>query len=150
MERVGCVLASEGPRCDIDDSRRLPSSTPRTSGRRDAAYRRVERLVPTPRTSPSASRESHIPINQNIDPPSSSRTSPLHSPRLLTDSATNRFGPSIRVEPYVEEFFVDPKSAVKKLTREIELAMTKVIINAPDWYVPPYWRLRVSADLTAC
>lgn len=43
------------------------------------------------------------------------------------------FGPSIRVEPYVEEFFVDPKSAVKKLTREIELAMTKVIINAPDW-----------------
>ena len=43
-------------------------------------------------------------------------------------------GKTILVEPYVEEFLVDPKAAVKKLTKAILDELTKVTVNAPDWY----------------
>lgn len=35
----------------------------------------------------------------------------------------------------MEEFFVDPKSAVKKLTAKITEELIKVTVNAPDWSV---------------
>ncbi|GAA5911387.1 uncharacterized protein JCM6883_000080 [Sporobolomyces salmoneus] len=48
-------------------------------------------------------------------------------------SAVMEFGSKISVEPYMEEFFVDPKSAVKKLTAKITEELIKVTVNAPDW-----------------
>lgn len=45
----------------------------------------------------------------------------------------NRFGPSISVTPFVEEFLTDPRSAVKALTKAIQEALTKVTVNSPDW-----------------
>ncbi|GAA6039346.1 hypothetical protein JCM8097_002809 [Rhodosporidiobolus ruineniae] len=47
--------------------------------------------------------------------------------------ATMEFGPNISVEPYIDEFLVSPKAAVKKLTAKIAEEMTKVTVNAPDW-----------------
>ncbi|KAJ8292052.1 Glycerol-3-phosphate O-acyltransferase 2 [Rhodotorula toruloides] len=47
--------------------------------------------------------------------------------------AVMEFGPNIPVEPYVEEFLVSPKTAVKKLTAKIHEELVKVIVNAPDW-----------------
>jgi hypothetical protein len=35
----------------------------------------------------------------------------------------------------MEEFFVDPKAAVKKLTAKITEELIKVTVNAPDWSV---------------
>jgi hypothetical protein len=35
----------------------------------------------------------------------------------------------------MDEFFVDPKSAVKKLTAKITEELIKVTVNAPDWLV---------------
>ncbi|ORY54383.1 hypothetical protein BCR35DRAFT_310386 [Leucosporidium creatinivorum] len=48
-------------------------------------------------------------------------------------SAIMQFGPSISVTPYVDEFYIDPKSAVKKLTKAITEALIKLTINAGDW-----------------
>ncbi|GAA5877846.1 hypothetical protein JCM3774_000194 [Rhodotorula dairenensis] len=47
--------------------------------------------------------------------------------------AVMQFGPNISVEPYVEEFLVSPKTAVKKLTQRIREELIKVTVNAPDW-----------------
>ncbi|GJN93991.1 hypothetical protein Rhopal_007054-T1 [Rhodotorula paludigena] len=47
--------------------------------------------------------------------------------------ATMEFGLNISVEPYVDEFLVSPKSAVKKLTQKVHDELTKVTVNAPDW-----------------
>ncbi|EGU11469.1 Glycerol-3-phosphate-acyltransferase [Rhodotorula toruloides ATCC 204091] len=47
--------------------------------------------------------------------------------------AVMEFGPNIPVEPYIEEFLVSPKTAVKKLTAKIHEELVKVIVNAPDW-----------------
>lgn len=44
-----------------------------------------------------------------------------------------RFGPTLSVTPYVDEFLSSPKTAVKKLTARIHLELTKVTVNAPDW-----------------
>ena len=49
------------------------------------------------------------------------------------NSLTPRFAPSISTSDYVEEFYVDPKSAVKKLTKAVHEAMLTVTVNAPDW-----------------
>lgn len=35
----------------------------------------------------------------------------------------------------MEEFTVDPKAAVKRLIKDIEEAMRKLTVNAPDWSV---------------
>jgi hypothetical protein len=35
----------------------------------------------------------------------------------------------------MDEFFVDPKAAVKKLTAKISEELVKVTVNAPDWRV---------------
>ncbi|BGP43401.1 hypothetical protein JCM10449v2_007436 [Rhodotorula kratochvilovae] len=43
------------------------------------------------------------------------------------------FGPNIDIEPFVDEFLVAPKSAVKKLTARIAAELTKVTVNAPNW-----------------
>ncbi|GAA6018836.1 hypothetical protein JCM11491_006880 [Sporobolomyces phaffii] len=48
-------------------------------------------------------------------------------------SAVMEFGRKISVEPYMEEFFIDPKAAVKKLTAKISEELIKVTVNAPDW-----------------
>ncbi|GAA5923090.1 hypothetical protein JCM3775_007434 [Rhodotorula graminis] len=48
-------------------------------------------------------------------------------------SATMEFGPTLSVTPYVDEFLVSPKAAVKKLTARIHLELTRVTVNAPDW-----------------
>lgn len=45
-----------------------------------------------------------------------------------------RFGKKISIEPYIEEFLVDPKAAVKKLTAKISEELIKVTVNAPDWW----------------
>lgn len=45
----------------------------------------------------------------------------------------DRFGPSIAVTSYVDEFHSDAKSAVKKLTFAIQEALKKVTVNSPDW-----------------
>ncbi|BGP20021.1 hypothetical protein JCM10213v2_008156 [Rhodosporidiobolus nylandii] len=47
--------------------------------------------------------------------------------------AVMEFGSNISVEPYVEEFLVSPKTAVKKLTARITEEMRRVTVNAPDW-----------------
>ncbi|GAA6021477.1 hypothetical protein JCM10207_005771, partial [Rhodosporidiobolus poonsookiae] len=47
--------------------------------------------------------------------------------------AVMEFGPNISVEPYVDEFLVSPKTAVKKLTQRIFDEMSRVTVNAPDW-----------------
>ncbi|BGP27530.1 hypothetical protein JCM10295v2_006502 [Rhodotorula toruloides] len=47
--------------------------------------------------------------------------------------AVMEFGPNIPVEPYVEEFLVSPKTAVKKLTARIHEELVKVTVNASDW-----------------
>lgn len=52
---------------------------------------------------------------------------------LYCSSRPCRFGPSISVTPYVDEFYTDPKSAVKKLTKAITEALIKLTINAGDW-----------------
>ncbi|GAA5985969.1 hypothetical protein JCM5350_007825 [Sporobolomyces pararoseus] len=48
-------------------------------------------------------------------------------------SAVMEFGTKISIEPYMEEFLVDPKAAVKKLTAKISEELIKVTVNAPDW-----------------
>ncbi|KAK4053595.1 hypothetical protein OIO90_003834 [Microbotryomycetes sp. JL221] len=48
-------------------------------------------------------------------------------------SAIMQFGPPIHVGPYLDEFEKEPKSAVKRLTRDIATQLTKLTINAPDW-----------------
>lgn len=55
--------------------------------------------------------------------------------------------PVISVLPYVDEFMSDPKVAVKKLTAEIQRAMEKTTINAPDWCVA---RMHKRPRLTPC
>ncbi|GAA5979363.1 hypothetical protein JCM11641_005013 [Rhodosporidiobolus odoratus] len=47
--------------------------------------------------------------------------------------ATMEFGRNISVEPYVDEFLVSPKVAVKKLTARIHEELARVTVNAPDW-----------------
>ncbi|GAA5869201.1 hypothetical protein JCM1840_004322 [Sporobolomyces johnsonii] len=47
--------------------------------------------------------------------------------------AVMEFGATISVEPYVDEFLVEPRSAVKKLTQRIHDELVKVTVNAPDW-----------------
>ncbi|KAG0666321.1 hypothetical protein C6P46_004888 [Rhodotorula mucilaginosa] len=47
--------------------------------------------------------------------------------------AVMQFGPNISVEPYIDEFLVSPKTAVKKLTQRIREELVKVTVNAPDW-----------------
>ncbi|GAA5989981.1 hypothetical protein JCM10908_002407 [Rhodotorula pacifica] len=47
--------------------------------------------------------------------------------------AVMQFGPNISVEPYIDEFLVSPKTAVKKLTQRIREELIKVTVNAPDW-----------------
>lgn len=44
-----------------------------------------------------------------------------------------RFGKSISTAPYIDEFLVDPKAAVKKLTAIILESLMKVTVNANDW-----------------
>jgi glycerol-3-phosphate O-acyltransferase/dihydroxyacetone phosphate acyltransferase len=48
-----------------------------------------------------------------------------------------RFGPPISMDEYESEFLSEndgaARSAVKKLTRRIEIEMFKLTINAPDW-----------------
>lgn len=48
-------------------------------------------------------------------------------------SAVMEFGQKISIEPYIQEFLHDPKSAVKKLTAKITEELVKVTVNAPDW-----------------
>ncbi|KAM0786004.1 hypothetical protein ACM66B_006822 [Microbotryomycetes sp. NB124-2] len=48
-------------------------------------------------------------------------------------SAVMQFGPPIHVAPYLDEFEIDPKAAVKRLIRDIAAELTKLTINAPDW-----------------
>lgn len=47
--------------------------------------------------------------------------------------AVMQFGPNISVVPYIDEFLVSPKTAVKKLTQRIREELIKVTVNAPDW-----------------
>ncbi|CEQ41734.1 SPOSA6832_03485, partial [Sporobolomyces salmonicolor] len=47
--------------------------------------------------------------------------------------AVMEFGTTISVEPYVDEFLIEPRSAVKKLTQRIHDELVKVTVNAPDW-----------------
>lgn len=44
------------------------------------------------------------------------------------------FGPPIDVQPYLSEFLSDPRTTVKRLTKDTEAAIQKLTINAPDWY----------------
>lgn len=55
------------------------------------------------------------------------------SVRYLTVCDACRFGPNISVEPYIDEFLVSPKTAVKKLTQRIREELIKVTVNAPNW-----------------
>lgn len=56
-----------------------------------------------------------------------------------------RYGPPISMDEYEPEFLSEnegaARSAVKKLTRRIEIEMFKLTINAPDWWVPRLIRL---------
>jgi hypothetical protein len=53
------------------------------------------------------------------------------------DLFSPRFAPYLDVGPYVDEFLVDPKVAVKKLTARIHEVMLSLTLNAPDWSVTP-------------
>ncbi|KAK4048505.1 hypothetical protein OIV83_004673 [Microbotryomycetes sp. JL201] len=46
-----------------------------------------------------------------------------------------KFGSPLHVAPYLDEFETNPKAAVKRLTRDIAAELTKLTINAPDWYL---------------
>ncbi|CAG8503517.1 1638_t:CDS:2 [Acaulospora colombiana] len=43
------------------------------------------------------------------------------------------YGPPIRMEPYDKDFEKDNRATVKRLTKDIESAMEKLTVNAPDW-----------------
>jgi glycerol-3-phosphate O-acyltransferase/dihydroxyacetone phosphate acyltransferase len=81
---------------------------------------------------------SSLPTFLSTDPffPRSNRAGIHYSDKTKYRScAVMEFGPNISVEPYVEEFLVSPKAAVKKLTAKIAEEMKKVTVNAPDWFV---------------
>ncbi|KAI8921337.1 hypothetical protein DFJ77DRAFT_449436 [Powellomyces hirtus] len=44
-----------------------------------------------------------------------------------------RYGTPVEMEPFLEEFATDQRSAVKKLTAAIQQGLKSVTINAPDW-----------------
>ncbi|KAL1916492.1 uncharacterized protein VTP21DRAFT_5683 [Calcarisporiella thermophila] len=48
-------------------------------------------------------------------------------------TAIIEYGDPIFIEPYVEDFLRDPKPAVKRLTKEIQEAIERITVNAPDW-----------------
>lgn len=64
-----------------------------------------------------------------------------HSDYLLMDQICIQvvitFGKPLYIDAYTEEFFSDkegsPRSAVKRLTADIETALVEATINAPDW-----------------
>lgn len=39
------------------------------------------------------------------------------------------------MEAYLDDFLKDEKVTAKRLTADIEKAIVKLTINAPDWYV---------------
>lgn len=53
------------------------------------------------------------------------------------DQLQCRFGRPITMDDYRDEFFSvadgSRRSAVKRLTRTIEMALVEMTINAPDW-----------------
>ena len=47
--------------------------------------------------------------------------------------------PSLTVTDYIDEFLNgDAKSAVKRMTKELETRLRSVTINAKDWYALPF------------
>lgn len=118
-----------------------------TSERKGGPSRRAEKSSRTLSTSPSVLRGSPTPRRRNIvHPPSFSQFLPFVLGNIHS-FARYRFGKPITVAPYIDEFMTDPKSAVKALTKEILLRLTKVTVNALDWsVVAPHCSDRILMD----
>ena len=49
-----------------------------------------------------------------------------------------RYGQPIHLAPYLKEFEVEQKEAVKRLTADTRAGLEKLVIQAPDWYARLY------------
>lgn len=57
----------------------------------------------------------------------------VKKPVCLIEYLGNRYGEPITMDKYMPLFLSEGKPAVKQLSRDIETAIVKMSINAPDW-----------------